>query len=197
MRLSAAAFPTRPRQRRRIFALLLPLIAYLGVFYAYPIAAMMFRSVSEPYWTIEHFAKLFSEGVYLHVLWMTVEVAAAVTLAALLLGYPVAYLLARLDRAKSNLLLILVLVPFWTSVLVRTYAWMVLLGRQGVVNQFMLAIGAIDQPLRRSSDECRHETDGAAADRRSRALLLDPADPRCRSALVFVSELSELSASRV
>ena len=71
-----------------------------------------------------------------------------VTIVALLLGYPVAYLLARLDRAKSNLLLILVLVPFWTSVLVRTYAWMVLLGRQGVVNQFLLAIGAIHQPLR-------------------------------------------------
>ena len=145
---SAHRLPARRQQRRGIFALLLPLFAYLGVFYAYPIAAMMFRSVAEPYWTIEHFARLFREGVYFRVLWMTVEVAAVVTLAALLLGYPVAYLLARLDRAKSNLLLILVLVPFWTSVLVRTYAWMVLLGRQGVVNQFLLAIDAINQPLR-------------------------------------------------
>jgi putative spermidine/putrescine transport system permease protein len=145
---SAHGRPARRQQRRGVFALLLPLIAYLGVFYAYPIAAMMLRSVDEPYWTIEHFARLFREGIYLHVLWMTVEVAAVVTLSALLLGYPVAYLLARLERAKSNLLLILVLVPFWTSVLVRTYAWMVLLGRQGVVNQFLLAVGAIDQPLR-------------------------------------------------
>jgi ABC-type spermidine/putrescine transport system permease subunit I len=144
---SAHRLPARRQQRRGIFALL-PLIAYLGVFYAYPIAAMMLRSVDEPYWTIEHFARLFREGIYLHVLGMTVEVAAVVTLSALLLGYPVAYLLACLDRSKSNLLLILVLVPFWTSVLVRTYAWMVLLGRQGVVNQFLLAIGAIDQPLR-------------------------------------------------
>ena len=145
---SAHGVPARRQQRRGIFALLLPLFAYLGVFYAYPIAAMMFRSVGEPHWTIEHFARLFREGIYLHVLGMTVEVAAVVTLSALLLGYPVAYLLARLDRAKSNLLLILVLVPFWTSILVRTYAWMVLLGRQGVVNQLLLAIGAIDQPLR-------------------------------------------------
>jgi len=148
MKVGAPAFTTRRRQRRNIFVLLLPLIAYLGMFYAYPIAAMMFRSISEPYWTVEHFAKLFHEGIYLHVLWMTTEIATGVTLAALLLGYPVAYLLARLDRAKSNLLLILVLVPFWTSVLVRTYAWMVLLGRQGVVNQLLLAIGVIDQPLR-------------------------------------------------
>src|SRR5260370_11166831 len=148
MKVSAHALPARERQHRSHFALLLPLIAYLGVFYAYPIAAMMFRSISEPYWTIEHFAKLFREGIYLHVLWMTAEVAAVVTAAALLLGYPLAYLLARIDRAKSNLLLILVLVPFWTSVLVRTYAWMVLLGRQGIVNQLLLAIGAIGQPLR-------------------------------------------------
>jgi ABC-type spermidine/putrescine transport system permease subunit I len=148
MKISAHALPARERQHRSHFALLLPLIAYLGVFYAYPIAAMMFRSISEPYWTIEHFAKLFREGIYLHVLWMTAEVAAVVTAAALLLGYPLAYLLARIDRAKSNLLLILVLVPFWTSVLVRTYAWMVLLGRQGIVNQLLLAIGAIGQPLR-------------------------------------------------
>src|SRR5215469_1124277 len=152
----------RPRPRRNIFVLVLPLIAYLGIFYAYPIAAMMFRSISEPYWTIEHFAKLFYEGIYLHVLWMTTEIATGVTLAALLLGYPVAYLLARLDRAKSNLLLILVLVPFWTSVLVRTYAWMVLLGRQGVVNQLLLAIGVIDQPLRSVEHDLRRlHRDGA------------------------------------
>ncbi|HEX3417150.1 MAG TPA: hypothetical protein VHT21_12210, partial [Stellaceae bacterium] len=90
---SAHRLPARRQQRRGIFALL-PLIAYLGVFYAYPIAAMMLRSVDEPYWTIEHFARLFREGIYLHVLGMTVEVAAVVTLSALLLGYPVAYLLA-------------------------------------------------------------------------------------------------------
>lgn len=148
MEPSAHAPRSGGRQQRGSFALLLPLIAYLSVFYAYPIAAMMFRSVAEPHWTTEHFAKLFREAIYLHVLWMTVEVAAVVTIAALLLGYPVAYLLARLDRARSNLLLILVLVPFWTSILVRTYAWMVLLGRQGIVNQLLLAIGVIDQPLR-------------------------------------------------
>src|SRR5215469_2194953 len=162
MKVGAPAFTTRRRQRRNIFVLLLPLIAYLGMFYAYPIAAMMFRSISEPYWTVEHFAKLFYEGIYLHVLWMTTEIATGVTLAALLLGYPVAYLLARLDRAKSNLLLILVLVPFWTSVLVRTYAWMVLLGRQGVVNQLLLAIGVIDQPLRSVEHDLRRlHRDGA------------------------------------
>jgi len=128
-------------------ALVLPLLVYLAAFYAYPVAAMMLRSVAEPGWTLDNFRHVFVNPVYLHVLWLTFRVAIIVTLAALLLGFPVAYVLARIDRAKSNLLMMLVLLPFWTSILVRTYAWMVLLGRQGLVNQFLLAIGAIDEPV--------------------------------------------------
>ena len=128
-------------------ALVLPLLVYLTAFYAYPVAAMMLRSVTEPGWTLENFRHAFENPVYLHVLWLTFRVGLIVTIAALLLGFPVAYVLARLDRTRSNLLMMLVLLPFWTSILVRTYAWMVLLGRQGLVNQLLLAIGAIDQPV--------------------------------------------------
>ncbi len=71
-------------------ALVLPLVAYLGAFYAYPVAAMMLRSVTEPSWTLENFRKAFETPVYLHVLWLTLEVALIVTIAALLLGFPVA-----------------------------------------------------------------------------------------------------------
>jgi putative spermidine/putrescine transport system permease protein len=85
--------------------------------------------------------------VFFHVLWLTFRVGLVVTAACLVLGFPVAYLLARIDRGRSNLLIMLVLLPFWTSILVRTYAWMVLLGRQGLINQFLLWIGAIDAPL--------------------------------------------------
>jgi putative spermidine/putrescine transport system permease protein len=129
-------------------ALMLPLLIYLFTFYAYPVAAMMLRSVSEPQWTIDNFRKVFENGVYIHVLWITVKISAVVTIASLVLGYPVAYLLGRADSNKSNLLMILVLIPFWTSILVRTYAWMVLLGRQGLINQFLLWLGAIDEPLK-------------------------------------------------
>jgi ABC-type spermidine/putrescine transport system permease subunit I len=130
-----------PRQFTHL-ALLLPLLLYLAAFYAYPVLAMMFRSISEPDWTIENFAKIFESAVYLQVLWLTFRIALVVTLLALALGFPVAYLLARIDPSKSNLLIALVLLPFWTSILVRTYAWMVLLGRQGLVNQFLLWLGA-------------------------------------------------------
>ncbi|HEV3177777.1 MAG TPA: ABC transporter permease [Stellaceae bacterium] len=147
--MSVALIDRKRPSRTRLShpALVLPLIAYLAAFYAYPVAAMMLRSIAEPSWTLENFRRVFENPVYLHVLWLTFRVGVIVTTAALLLGFPVAYVLARIDRAKSNLLMMLVLLPFWTSILVRTYAWMVLLGRQGLVNQFLLAIGAIDEPV--------------------------------------------------
>jgi len=149
MRSNATTISRRGlRPRLTHLALAVPLLVYLAAFYAYPVAAMLFRSVAEPSWTIENFAKIFELPVFLYVLWLTFRVALVVTVVSLLLGFPVAYLLARIDRAKSNLLMMLVLLPFWTSILVRTYAWMVLLGRQGIVNQFLQWLGVIDEPMR-------------------------------------------------
>ncbi len=129
-------------------ALVLPLLLYLVVLYALPVAGMMLRSVTEPHWTIDNFAELVSAPVYAKVLWITVRISLVVTVAVLLLGYPVAYLLARLPPARSNLLMILVLLPFWSSILVRSYAWMVLLGRTGIINQLLQWLGVIDTPLK-------------------------------------------------
>jgi ABC-type spermidine/putrescine transport system permease subunit I len=147
--MHASASVTHPSPRRvAYFPLALPLLGYLAVFYGYPVFAMLLKSVSEPSWTIENFVRIFANTVYLHVLWLTFRVAFIVTACTLILGFPVAYLLARIDRARANLLMILVLLPFWTSILVRTYAWMVLLGREGLVNQFLMWIGAVNEPLR-------------------------------------------------
>jgi putative spermidine/putrescine transport system permease protein len=147
--MHTSATVTHPAPRRRAYAVLaLPLLGYLAVFYGYPVLAMLFKSVSEPGWTVENFVRIFANAIYLRVLWLTLRVAFIVTLCTLILGFPVAYVLARIDRAKANLLMILVLLPFWTSILVRTYAWMVLLGREGLVNQFLRWTGAVDEPLR-------------------------------------------------
>ncbi|MBV9783940.1 MAG: ABC transporter permease, partial [Acidisphaera sp.] len=70
------------------------------------------------------------------------------TLLCLLLAYPLAFFLARTARSWSGVLIILVLIPFWTSILVRTYAWMVLLGRNGIINNALLGLGLITRPLR-------------------------------------------------
>ncbi len=84
------------------------------------------------------------EQIYLYLFWRTLFLSVVITVSCLLLGYPVAFLLANLPVRTSNVLMILVLLPFWTSLLVRTSAWKVLLQQQGVVNDFLVWIGAID-----------------------------------------------------
>jgi ABC-type spermidine/putrescine transport system permease subunit I len=132
----------------RYIAVVIPLILYLLFFYAYPVIAMLFRSVSEPTWSLTNYSHLVQTNVYVHVMWITVWISIVVTICTLILGYPVAYLISSVTTTKSNLLIVLVLVPFWTSILVRTYAWMVLLGRQGIINELLQSMGIIDQPLR-------------------------------------------------
>ena len=87
------------------------------------------------------------QAVFRSVLARTLWISLVVTLACLALGYPAGYLLARLPERTANLLMILVLVPFWTSLMVRTAAWVVLLQREGVVNSLLVATGIVDQPL--------------------------------------------------
>ena len=83
--------------------------------------------------------------IYVPLLLRTLAVSLAITLICLMLGYPVAYLIANCSPSKSNLLLLLVLVPFWTSLLVRTTSWIVLLQNQGVVNDLLVASGLIGE----------------------------------------------------
>jgi ABC-type spermidine/putrescine transport system permease subunit I len=127
--------------------LVVPLLVFMLMFYALPVAAMLLRSVAEPDWTLGNFHALAGDMVFLHVFWTTLRTAITVTFGCLLLGYPVALVLARPGRMAGFALLI-VLLPFWTSILVRSYAWMVLLGRRGLLNETLLAAGVVDHPLR-------------------------------------------------
>lgn len=88
------------------------------------------------------------EALFIDVLKRTFVVGIGVTLMCLVLGYPVAYLLATLPPDRGNLLMILVLLPFWTSLLVRTAAWVVVLQEHGLVNNAMIWLGIIDKPVR-------------------------------------------------
>jgi putative spermidine/putrescine transport system permease protein len=83
------------------------------------------------------------ERIYLELFWRTLLLSVTITLCCLLLGYPVAFLLAQLPLGMSNLLMILVLLPFWTSLLVRTSSWIVLLQQNGVVNDVLVALGIV------------------------------------------------------
>ncbi|HKB54039.1 MAG TPA: ABC transporter permease, partial [Ramlibacter sp.] len=87
------------------------------------------------------------QRVFGRILGRTFEISAIVTLFCLALGYPLAWWLSSLPARRANVLMILVLVPFWTSILVRVAAWIVLLQREGLVNKALLWIGAVHEPL--------------------------------------------------
>ena len=131
-----------------IFMLMVPLLVYLGVLFAYPLTRMIRISLFDPGFTLEHYVHFFAVPVYFKVLVNTVRIALIVTVICLILGYPVAYLLSIAPAHLRNILFIAVLIPWWTSTLVRTYAWMVILGRNGIINQTLLGLGLISEPLR-------------------------------------------------
>ena len=87
------------------------------------------------------------QSIYVDILIRTLWMSVIVTVCCLLLGYPLAYLLAQVSTATSNLLMILVLLPFWTSILVRVAAWIVLLQNEGPINKALMALGLINSPL--------------------------------------------------
>jgi ABC-type spermidine/putrescine transport system permease subunit I len=126
-------------------ALGVPALTLLAVLFAYPVLRLMALSMEGG--SLAWYAKALGESFYLEVFWITVRIAVIVTLATLVLSYPIAYFLATTTRLGAELGFALVVVPLWTSILVRTYAWMVLLGRNGVVNKSLMALGIIDEPL--------------------------------------------------
>ena len=128
--------------------LLAPLLVYLLALFVYPTAEMLVLAVSENGLTLAHFARLFSTPVYLQVLWITFRTSFVVTAFCVLLGYPVAYLLATTSGRVVSLLLLFVLLPFWSSFLVRTFSWMILLQERGVINQALLWLGLVESPVR-------------------------------------------------
>ncbi len=129
------------------FLLVAPLVIYMLVLYALPVLAMLLRSVNDPTWTLAHYATLFEDVVFIKTFWITFNTSITVTLGCLILGYPVAMGLVR-AKTMAPFILVIILLPFWTSVLVRSYAWMVLLGRHGLVNEGLIALGLIDRPIR-------------------------------------------------
>jgi putative spermidine/putrescine transport system permease protein len=131
----------RKRERAYLY-LLIPTVAFLAVFFTYPLVDMLLRSVMSPAgFTLEHYERIVTRSLYHQVFLITLQIAFTVTVLCLFLGYPVAYLLATVPRRTAGILIVIVLLPFFTSILVRTYAWMVLLGSEGLINQLLRVLG--------------------------------------------------------
>jgi putrescine transport system permease protein len=96
---------------------------------------------------VDNYLFLFQDGYYAIIYLSSVKLAAISTLLCLLLGYPMAYYIARQPQRRRNLLLLGIILPFWISFLLRVYAWIGLLNTHGVINNFLLWLGLIDQPL--------------------------------------------------
>ena len=142
---------TRPEARA--WALLAPGGLWLVVFFLVPLLIMLVYSLMprgiyggvEPGFTLEHYTRFF-DPLYLQVLQRTFVWSIACTVICLLLGYPVAYVIAR-SRRWRTLLVFLVVLPFWTSFLVRTFAMIFLMRDTGLINSWMMKLGLIEEPL--------------------------------------------------
>jgi ABC-type spermidine/putrescine transport system permease subunit I len=127
------------------FAPALPALILLSFIFIFPVARFLSFSVEAGHF--DWYAQALGKQLYLRVLWDTFEIAALVTLFCLLLGYPLGFLIATTTPLWATVGFVFVLLPLWTSVLVRTYAWMVLLGRNGVLNRLLIDAGAVTSPL--------------------------------------------------
>jgi putative spermidine/putrescine transport system permease protein len=126
-------------------ALMLPALLLLVLLFVLPLGRLFALSFEGG--TLDWYGKALTGGLYTTILLRTFEIAAIVTLCCLVIGYPVAFLLATTTPLWRALGFAFVMLPLWTSVLVRTYAWMVLLGRNGIINRVLIDSGLMETPL--------------------------------------------------
>jgi spermidine/putrescine transport system permease protein len=155
--VDAAATPAAPGRlgRLRAAALVLPGVGWLLAFFVLPLAiifvvslgsrdALDRISLAQP--SIDNYVRAF-DPVFLPTFLNSLRYAAITTILCLAIGYPIAYWISRYGGRHKVLLLILVMLPFWTSYLIRTYSWMILLRDNGVVNSILQAVGLIQEPI--------------------------------------------------
>lgn len=136
------------RERRLMLLLLAPALAVVLVLLILPLGWLAWQSIRQDGgFTLAHYQRFLTESVYWTTFLQTFRIAAVVTVMTVILGYPVAYVAAALPQKWSILVLAMVLLPFWTSVLVRAYAWLILLQRTGIVNTALQGMGLTDAPL--------------------------------------------------
>jgi spermidine/putrescine transport system permease protein len=139
---------------KRIRLLALPALLWLGVLFIFPMLLIVLLSFSKRgqygqviyQFTLGNYGRVF-DSLYAGIFFDTLAVAFVTTAMSLLLGYPLAYYISRLERSAQQIWLLLVMIPFWINFLVRSYAWVIILRSQGVVNTLLLSLGWIDEPL--------------------------------------------------
>jgi len=144
------------RIKAQIASLLGPSLVWLGLFFVCPLMVMLFYSFARrgEYGGVEYIFGLWNylqsfDSLYLIIYWRSIWIAALTTIICLFISYPVAYFIAlKAKKQWKGVLLILAVVPFWTSFLIRTYAWMMLLRTEGLLNTLLINLHIIDAPLK-------------------------------------------------
>jgi putative spermidine/putrescine transport system permease protein len=144
--------PAAPRTKALGWLMLLPVLALCVVVVAAPLANLLVQSLSSADghagFTLGNYTRFFTDPFFLSVLGRTFRIAALVVVLCLIIGWPVAYFLARSSGRARVFLTLIVLAPLLISVVVRTFGWVVVLGRNGVVNNLLVALGVLDEPAR-------------------------------------------------
>lgn len=147
MTVQGRAQPLLPAIPRDTRWLLLPALAFQALLFLLPLAIVLERSLFDPDLTLANFVTIFTHGLYLRVLATTMLIAVMVTAVCGVLGYILAYFMAHSGRIVTAIVLLAILVPLWTNLVARMFALQVVLGRQGFVNESLMTLGLIQEPL--------------------------------------------------
>src|SRR5262245_33008635 len=135
------------RQTLGYWLLVLPLVAAVAAFYGWPLLGILGLSITDPTPGLGNYAKLATDPALIRLIWTTLRICAITTVFSLLGGYLLAYVMTQSRAEQRNWMLMLVMMSFWISVLVRAFAWLMLLGRNGLLNSLLLRAGIVDEPL--------------------------------------------------
>ena len=131
--------------------LVIPLAALFAAFFVAPLAVLialsLHRDTAMTAWTLANYARFFTDSFNYSILWATMLLGVKATLTCLVFAYPIAWICARAGPRMQSLIVFLVILPVLTSVVVRTFSWIVILGRQGIVNQIALGLGLVHEPV--------------------------------------------------
>jgi putative spermidine/putrescine transport system permease protein len=127
--------------------LLLPCMAWISFFFLAPLVLMCWRSLVAEGFSFETYEQLFTSPLYTKVMITTVKTAAIATAGALVLAYPLAYVLTISGGKVRGLILVFVLIPYWVDIIVRSFSWLILLGDNGLVNKALIGLGIVGAPL--------------------------------------------------
>jgi len=138
------------REHYTFFGLTLPYLLLVGAMIIIPIGWLFFLSFigRDGSFSFENYERMINSKAYIRIFVTTFKISMLTTLFCALIGYPLAYFMSQIPRKWANICMIGVLIPFWTSLLVRTYAWLVLLQKKGLVNSVAIDLGLISEPIK-------------------------------------------------